>query len=449
MSFSRRRFLRGAAGATLALPFLPSMTAQAGPATFPTRVVFVYAPQQESERFLPAGSGSSFTLDGTYLDPLAPYQDRLTIMHNMTAQGGHSAGHSDVFTGFAWGWDDTDMDDHWTPRGGPSLDQYIASRIGTVTPLGALGLTISDYGNGRDDNETSWRRLPDAGEETLSVLPSRRGSVVSIPHVRSPSEGYSMVFGTGGGTPMIDRQTLLRRSLIDAVLDDTNRVRATLALADQRVLDSHLTQLRDYERRLAGATPFTCDAGFGRPAAGDLDRPTSAPIHLDTIVGAFRCDASRVATFTFGASGDGEAYRWCSGVTNFHEVVHSNADYTSDPPGDHAAVRRWQVQQIRYLCDQLAAVPEGDGTLLDHTLIVWCCELGLWTFGTEGNDHSRANVPALLIGNAGGAFRTGRIFDAGGAHFHRMHLSILHALGYTDVAQWGDEGSSTISGLFA
>jgi hypothetical protein len=186
---SRRNFLRGAAGASLALPFLPSLTAQAGGDRPPQRVVFVYAPQQESERFVPAGSGSTFTLDGTYLDPLAAYRDRMTIVHNMTAQGGHSAGHSDVFTGFAWGWDDTDMDDHWTPRGGPSLDQYIASRIGTTTPLGALGLTISDYGNGRDDNETSWRRLPESGEESLAVLPSRRGSVVSIPHVRAPAEG--------------------------------------------------------------------------------------------------------------------------------------------------------------------------------------------------------------------------------------------------------------------
>jgi hypothetical protein len=447
---NRRRFLRGAAGATLALPFLPSLvssTAKAGPATPPQRVVFVYAAQQESERFLPATSGPLSSLAGTYLEPLAAYRDRMTLVHNMSGAGGHSAGHSESFTGFPWGWDNGDMADHWTPKGGPSIDQYIASRVGTETPLRTLGLSISDLGLGRDDHETSWRRLPRSGEEGLAVLPSAPGSVVSVPHVRSPSEGYSIVFGSGG-EPTVDRTQLLRRSLIDSVIDDTARVHSRLALADQRVLDSHLSQLRDYERRLGSAVPFTCEAGFGRPAAGDLDRQTSAPLHFDSIVGAFRCDATRVATFSFAASQDEHAYRWIGdNITNFHQISHENGDYTSDPSGDHARVRRWQTSELAYFLDQLAAVPEGDGTLLDHTLVVWLCELGLWTFGVEGNNHSRGNTPAMLIGNAGGALRQGHIVDAAGDSYHRFLLTLLHAIGYRDVASWGEEGTSPISSL--
>lgn len=440
--------MRGAAGAALALPFLPSLepTAAAGPPVPPQRVVFVYAAQQESERFLPAASGTISSLAGTYLSPLEAYRDRVTLVHNMPGAGGHSAGHSESLTGFPWGWDNADMADHWVPKGGPSIDQYIASRHGDATPLRTLGLTISDLGLGRDDHETSWRRLPRSGEETLAILPSAEGDVVSVPHVRSPSEGYSIVFGSGG-EPVVDRQALMRRSLIDAVLDDTERLSMRLATADRRVLDAHLSQLRDYERRLGSAVPFTCDAGFGRPAEGDLDRPTSAPLHMDTIVGAFRCDATRVATFSFAASQDEHSYRWLGDITNFHQTAHENLDYTSDPSGDHALVRRWQAEQVAYLLDQLAAVPEGEGTLLDNTLVVWVSELGLWTFGTEGNNHSRGNTPAMFIGNAGGQLTTGRVVDAGRAHYHDFLLTILHALGYTDVTSWGFEGTTPITAL--
>jgi hypothetical protein len=266
--------------------------------------------------------------------------------------------------------------------------------------------------------------------------------VVAVPHVRSPLEAYNTVFGTGAPTPTVDRAMLLRRSLIDSVMGDFGRVGAAMSSADRRVLDAHLTQLREYETRLGSATPFACEGGASRPAAGDLDRRTSARLHMDTIVGALRCDATRVATFTFAWSGDEHEYPWLS-VQNFHQVAHGNRDYSSDPSADHAKVRRWQMEQLQYLLDQLALVPEGDGTLLDNTIVVWLTELGIWTFSGDGQDHARGNAPGLVFGGAG----TGQVYDASGAHYHRYLLSLLHAYGYADVEQFGTEGTSPLPGF--
>src|SRR5262249_55185796 len=159
-----------------------------------------------------------------------------------------------------------------------TLDQYIASRVGTDTPLPTLGLTISDRLFGSDDLETSWRRQPTAAEAGMTVLPSAMGTIVAVPHVRSPYEAYTSVFGTGSWMPMVDRTALLRRSLLDAVVGDFGRVEAGLSMADRQVLDAHLSGLRDYETRLGSATPFTCAGGPGAPAMGDIDRQTSAPL---------------------------------------------------------------------------------------------------------------------------------------------------------------------------
>jgi hypothetical protein len=447
-SRSRRHFLRGAAGATLALPFLPSLAsrARAGTEGVPHRVLFVYAPQQESERFLPSGSGRSFDLAGTYLEPLGAYRVRMTVLHGMYGNYGHSMGHSEVLSGFPAGWDDRTATDRWMPKGGPTLDQFLADRAGE-TPLHTLGLTISDSGLGREDFETSWRRLPGAGEDASDALSSAPGPVVAVPHIRSPSEAYTLVFGTGSGsTPMVDRSTLLRRSLIDSVIGDYERVSAELALADRQVLDAHLTQLREHELRLGSAVPFACEGGAGRPAAGEIDRQASARLHMDTIAGAFRCDATRVATFTFGPSGDEESYDWL-GISNFHQISHANLDYSRDPSADHARVRRWQIEQLAYLLDRLAEIPEGDGTVLDHTTIVWLCELGMWDFAYEGNTHSRDSVPAIIIGDAGGSIAPGQLIDAGGAHFQRLHLTLLQALGHRDVTSWGTDATAPLPGV--
>lgn len=443
---SRRSFLRNTAGAALALPFLPSLT-RAQPSAAPQRIVFVYAQHQESQNFLPTGSGSSFSLAGTYLEALTPYRDRMTVVHGMQGTSGHSAGHSELLTGFPWGYDNGDGTDHWAPKGGPSLDQYLASRFGGDTPLRTLGLTISDQGLGREDHETSWRRLPTAAEAGLSVLPSAAGDVVAVPHVRSPSQAYTTLFGSGAPAPEIDRSVLLRRSLLDALVGDFGRVQARLDAADRQVLDAHLSLLRDYETRLGSAAPFSCDAGYGAPPSS-VSRQASAPLHMDAIVSAFRCDATRVATFTFAPSQDEHTYPWL-GVDNFHQIAHNNGDYSSDCVADHAKVRAWQIDQLKYLLDSLAAVPEGDGTLLDHTTVVWLCELGLWRFSGDGADHLRTSTPAMILGNAGGGLRMGQLVNAAGAHYHRLLLTLLHGFGFEDVARWGTSGTSPLADLQA
>jgi hypothetical protein len=178
---------------------------------------------------------------------------------------------------------------------------------------------------------------------------------------------------------------------------------------------------------------------------------------MDSIVGAFRCDATRVATLQLGCSGDDSNYTFLDpAATNYHDnVAHANQELVK-------VVRKWQFQQIAYLCDQLASVDEGNGTVLDNTLIACLPELGWFPASgmltyldssgrqqTTDNNHLRFRVPAVLIGSSGGYFATGRYLDMKQAHYHDLLVTLAHAMGFTDVTAFGQAGTGPLAILKA
>jgi hypothetical protein len=169
--------------------------------------------------------------------------------------------------------------------------------------------------------------------------------------------------------------------------------------------------------------------------------------HVDTIVGAFRCDATRVATLAFGLAQEGVEHTWVGSNDNFHSVAHGDVPNAKE---QHFAVRKWQAGLIANLLKGLDAVPEGNGTALDNTTILWVSELGYYPWNQDPTGrHLREQVTSLIIGNAGGYFKTGRMVDVQQSSYCNMLLTMSHAMGYGDIAKFGKSGTTPLGALRA
>lgn len=431
----RRRFLRGVGGITLGLPFLGSLAAPSGraqPPAAPKRLIVLYMPQNETEDFLPTGSGRSFSLGGTYIEPLAAFRERMIVLRGLDGMSGHQGGHTECLTGWPQG-------EVFRPSRGPSICQLIADRLRDEVSLPYLGTTVqSARGANSNSGTIAW---------TADGLP--------VPPIYSPRVAFERVFGPVGGAMTTDdeaaRLRALEASLLDGLMDDYRRLEVRLSASDRRLLDAHLTLLREEERRLqGGAGAITCDGGgmespvYDEPEWSSGHWPTKIRHNIDIAVRALACGSTRVATLMFGQAQEGGVPDELGVTENFHDIAHRAVSGAREL---HFRVREWQAEQVAYLLESLDAVEEGDGTLLDHTVVAWLPELGLWESTREGNSHSRAEVPALLVGSCAGYFDTGQLVDLGGRSYHDLLLTLVHAMGYEDVPQIGETGTSVLTHL--
>jgi len=416
----------------LTLPFLSSLERRAEAATPIKRIVFTYFPHNETEGLLP--KPGAFSLVGTYAEPLQPYANKVTVFYGAKGAHGHQGGHSECLTGWP-----SPTFDSWAPTKGPSIDQLMADRIGNATPLASLQLTLqSKQRASSNDGTISW---------TAAGLP--------IPPLHDPYLAFTKVFGgamSGAGDAAAARQRALKTSLLDSLMADHARVAKRLDTADRRLLDAHLELLRQEELKLQNAMPFSCTAPMAPPNTKPPDYsegnwPDKSPQHIGVLVGALRCDATRIASMMFGFSGDSNHHAWLGNDEDFHTVAHESnkAEFQH-----HFSVRKWEFSQIALLAQSLAASPDpsGTGTLLDNTTIVCLPELGLITAADEA--HSREGpkgVGGVILGDCGGFFKTGRAVDLGGTSYHNLLLTIVHAMGYTDVASVGSKGTTVLTQL--
>jgi hypothetical protein len=433
---NRRRFLRGAGGAMLALPLFASLTGRgnAAPPAPPKRIVFFYLPQNETADFMPSGSGTSFSLSGTYLEALQPFKEKLVVYHNLRGTSGHNEGHSECLTGFP------NVYPEWKPTQGPSIDQLIAGRLAGQTPLPSLEMSVAATRYSSTDGGTiSW---------TASGL--------SVPPVNDPRAAFERVFGPVGpepddpDDPAEVRRRTLSLSLLDALIDDCRSLQRELSAEERRLLDAHLSLFRDQERRIKTAVPLSCDDPGNPPPVTHLEEwdpghwPTKVREFMDITVSAFRCDATRVATLLFGMSGDSTALPWAGFDEDFHTIAHRD---TSAWREGHFQVRTWQMEQIAYFLGQLDSTPDGDGTLLDNTVVCCLPELGYLASGAGDNSHHRDNVAGVLIGGCGGYLKTGQLVDLGQQRYANLLLTLVHAMGYEDTSSVGVAGNKVLTRL--
>jgi hypothetical protein len=240
----------------------------------------------------------------------------------------------------------------------------------------------------------------------------------------------------------------LRRSALDHAVREIGSLRNRLPTVDRDRLDSYQTSLRDIERRLMtlprpeAMCALPTLGGRTDPRAED-NYPAVGRLQMDVAVAAFRCDLTRVISLQWGNSNDQCSYPWL-GVNNLgHDLAHNNGN--CDPDGaKKLTVFRWYAEQFAYLLQQLRDVPEGEGNMLDNTLVLWASEFG------DSNGHGGSRLMWVLMGNAGGYFRTGRVMDCGGRSTNDVLTSLCNGMGLDD-ATYGNPAycDGPLSGLRA
>lgn len=441
-AFSRRAWLTGAAG-TLALPLLDSLQARAADDGLPRRLVLFYNPNGTvPEHWFPTDivSETEFSL-GSIMSPLAHHRERLHIVGGVDSTvaqdpgnngGPHQRGIGSLFTGqmllegeFADGCGKTAG---WPD--GLSIDQAVANHIGQTTPFRSLELGVR-----ANVNDVQGR-----------ISYSSSGS--PLPPTNSPLDVYNRIFQR---TEPLDPNNpdSRRQSVIDTVKEQFRHLDAKLGRADQEKLGKHLALVEDLERRLS--LPGTAAGGgcIAPTTPPDLDEDNEetmdaiSRLHLDLLATAFACDLTRVASVQYSTGFNRIRYPWSDAEGEGHSLSH--AGDSNAKAWDTLTTRAtWHAGEIAYFLDRLAEIPEGEGTVLDNTLVVWGNEI------SKGNSHSLDSIPYLLAGSVGGAVRGGRFIDHGGASSCDLLHAIVAAFG-VELPRFGhpDHASGILPGILA
>ncbi|MBX5482052.1 MAG: DUF1552 domain-containing protein [Myxococcaceae bacterium] len=419
---SRRAVLKGAGGIALSLPLLPSLGAfaQTG-GVAPKRFLVIYHPNGvlPSEWFpTPGTSETDFTFSSS-LEPLAPYREHVLITRGIdlacTAVGPgepHQKGMGGVLTGWHLN-EGTFVGGDGSLAGyakGISIDQRIAQVLGTTTRFGSLNLGIR----------------PRGGDVRHHI--SYAGSDQPVPCIADPVVAWNMLFSDfTAPSPELDRVRARRASVLDAVREQLAIVQKQVAASERAQLERHLELVRDLEVRLAATTNGAACTRPDQPPAMAIDSAETMPElstwQIDLMVMAFACDLTRVGLLQFGQADNQLTFPWLGSTMDGHALSHLGS---SDPTRVQIGWRdHWYAERLAYLLGRLKEIPEGDGTLLDHTQILWVNEL------SEGNSHSLRSMPFILAGHAAG-FRMGRYVQYDGASHSDLLLSLLHGMGVDD-----------------
>jgi hypothetical protein len=242
--------------------------------------------------------------------------------------------------------------------------------------------------------------------------------------------------------PEVDRHLVERRSLLDGVRGSYRSLARRVSAADRQVLEAHLTTIREVERSLAiavrrdggacapGALDLGPEAGArgaeeARGAGGGparLEVPRATEILMDLVALAFACDLSRVANLMWGQAASRTTYTWLGHARHHHDLSHEG-DGNAQAMGELAAIDRWHARMLARFAGRLEAIAETGATVLDNTTVVWVHELA------KGNPHLTNGMSYVVVGDAGGALRTGRALALPGRSNNDLWVSMLHAMG--------------------
>lgn len=384
--WNRRGFLK-AAGVSIALPWLEAAPHAAAP---PTRFATLFFPNGvQVEEWGATGAGDALRLKGL-LTPLEPFKKKLIVpsglWHERLEQRG---GHDGKTSGFLTGMENYRLEGNQL-KVGTSIDQLIAARIGSETPLPSFCLGI------KPDSMTQLDLVPIYRSYISWSTPSQ-----PAPKEIDPRFAFDRLFG---GAERRRRD----KSILDAVLEQARDMKPAVSGADSRKLDEFFESVRDVEKRVDNADGEK--SGRWLPAVTPrLERPAERPearepharLMLDMMVLAFRMNMTRVSTFMFDNGGCTGNFSFLPGVT---EEWHAASHHRDRPEikRQYEAINRWHVAQLAYLLAKMDEIQEGDGTLLDHSMVLMGSGLA------DGNKHTASNLPLILAGGGGGTLQTGR-----------------------------------------
>ena len=403
IALPRRTFLRGM-GAAVALPVLdamaPALTALSRTAAAPpVRLGFVFVPNGLILRdFLPKTAGRGFDLP-RILAPLAPHRDQLTVVSGLAnaagdaldaSSGPHSRGSGCWLSGMrARRTEGADIE------AGKTIDQYAADALGRETPLASLQLALEpNFMTGNCEGGYSCAYI-----NTLSW----RTATLPLPMETNPRAVFERLFGEPGGSDVRRAQRRIDRSILDGVSEDLARLRAELAPGDRRIVSEYLDAVRDVEhriqrteRRAAEAPEIEAEAPIGTPPVF----ADHANLMFDLLLLAYRADVTRVATFQIARELSHRAYTELGVPEAHHDVSHHGNQ--AEAVEKNTRINVFHMQLFARFVERLRATPDGDGSLLDHVMVLYGAAFG------DGNLHVPHNLPVALLGSGGGRLRAGR-----------------------------------------
>ena len=400
-SIPRRTFLRGAAGATLALPLLDGMIpAFAGPTDTVAKPVlrmgFVYVPLGVMlNKWTPSTEGANFEMTPT-LAPLAPFKDQLLVLSGLDQKRANpEPGEGGAFHTRATAAWLTGVHPKQTMgvdiRGGVSVDQIAAKEMGKHTQLGSLEL-------GMDPSEAAGVCEPGFTCAYINTL-CWRGPQTPLPMENVPRAVFERLFGDNETTDSAARlkRAQENRSLLDAMTEDVAHLETGLGSKDRAKLSEYLDAVRDVERRIQVAEeqssrelPTLERPGGGFPASFE----EYAKLMFDLQVLAYQADLTRVITYRIAKEASGRAYRDIGIADGHHGLSHHM--FNPVAIAKLIKINEFHVKLLAYYLDRLRSTPDGDGSLLDHTMIVYGSGI------SDGNLHTNENLPTLMVGGGTG-----------------------------------------------
>jgi hypothetical protein len=395
----RRTFLRGM-GAALSLPLLdamsPAMTALAAtPANPVRRLAFVYMPMGATiGRWTPTQEGRLTELSQT-LQSLAPFLDQVTVVSNLELKNAYSAGNHATANSAFLSAAKAKMTEGTDYELGTTVDQIAAKQIGKETPLPSLELcmdlltTIGDCDNGfacAYQNNLSWS-----------------SPTTPLPAEAHPRVVFERLFGDGGSSAERRAELRKNKSVLDSITEEMASLKTSLGAGDRSRIDHYLDSVREVERRIQKAESQA--AGSKMPP---LDRPIGVPaayadharLMFDLQTLAFQADITRVITFQLARETSNRTYPEIGVSDPHHALTHHGGN--AEKMERVAKINAFHVSLFAYYLEKLKSTPDGDGTLLDHSLLLYGSGMG------NPDVHDHVNLPIVVAGGAAGRVKGAR-----------------------------------------
>lgn len=465
-SHNRRNFLRSAAGLCVALPMLEATHGKLWAAEGKAKRLVVFfshggiithrhnsgelgdpwAPGtwHNFDLWKPGDEGTNLQTLGEEMAPLEAVKEDLILLRGVDDSAGSMqgdyGGHHGCSNVTMLTCADTTEGGDYAEALGPSIDQFIAQRLATEapTPFESIDLMVDGHNYGE---------------------PLYRASGERMSAERNPGPAFDRLFKdvteTGSGpTPEQLRVRAYKESVLDGVLDQLNAMRARVGTSDAKLLEAHADHIRALEKQLealdnlaACTKPDVTGApesqGYGNYGSGG-GQDIVGPMHVDILLAAFRCGLSNVATYQIGdllTDWLPSPYKTDLGHSLGHAGLAvgpngAESNRLQDWRETIVANRNWRMDLFGRLVQGLKDTPEGDGNMLDNSILLFCSEFGM------GGSHSPIDVPCLLAGRAGGQWTTGRHYNmnkAGNSGYdtetsmHNVYTSILQAFGWDDT----------------
>ena len=432
---SRRTVLRGL-GAAIALPYLEAMAprlaraAAGGTVKSPTRMAFIYVPNGvHMPDWRPAEVGTLTNLP-PIMQPLENVKQHVTVFTGLAhdkarangdGPGDHARSAATYLTASqARKTHGADI------KVGVSVDQVAAQRIGLQTRFPSLELGIDRGANaGNCDSGYSCAYSANISWRTESTPAAKEVN---------PRAVFERLFGDASKSSAAQAQRMQnRKSILDYVLEDARSLHKTVGVNDRRKLDDYLSSIREIEARIQRAESEVIpvpDPSFQRPGGIPRAYADHCRLMYDLLLLAFQADATRIATFMMANAGSNRSYPEI-GVSDGHHYL-SHHGKNAEKQAKISKINRFHMEQFAYFLERMDKTPEGDGSLLDHSMIMYGCAI------SDGDRHNHDDLTILVAGSGSGAMRTGRhVKFEKETPVANLFISMLNSVG-VNVDAFGD-----------